>query len=160
MKRTLDFIVTVSLSLILLTACNKENVNQKAFFYDIDVNGLGKDVQYEFHPFENSDSSAINEMYAIYLALRFSDNCVIKKLPINMEYFSLEHDSIKKSNFIIPLFDENDAYNGRGNFGIYEIEIPLFSRQQFEDSLSLYLSTPEENTKGILSLGIILNPVK
>lgn len=143
-------------TLILSIACSDKL--QKNFFYDLGEEGMIPDKQYLFSPFDSLFFDK-DSFYKIDLSIRYSDNCHIKKLPLEIEYSSLNKDSIYKKKFMVALFDDEDHFKGKGNFGVYEDIIPLLENQPAEEGFFISVSTPDKKTAGLISLGIICKKI-
>ena len=115
-----------------------------------------KNVEYIFNPFNDSIVLKDDKDYKVALIIRYSDECKVKSLPLNIEYASLVNDSIKEKKIVLPLFDEQKYNNGKSNFGVYESEYLLFECQAPEDGFFISIVSPTSDIEGLLSLGIIL----
>lgn len=108
-------------------------------------------AEYIFHPMDDvKNDSLLN----IYIAVRYSDLSTLKYLPLDMEFASLDNDSIKNLKIKVPMFDDKNSNEGKGSFGIYETRC-LSLQTKKEEGFYISLSTPETDTRGILSLGVI-----
>lgn len=149
----------ISVSLIFLLgiiniSC-KENMNIKSTeFYDFTQEGMVPKLEYIFYPFKECEDSASVD-YDLYLLLRYSDNCNLKELPLNIEYSSLSEDSVKNMHLKLDLFDRDDKKNGKGNFGIFETECLLLKNQKYQEGFFISVSTEELRTRGVLSMGVL-----
>lgn len=112
------------------------------------------DTEYIFYPFENMTANDSISNYEIILSLRITDQCLIKNFPLNIEFASLQNDSIQNKKLNFSLFNEENQKIGKGNFGIYQYKKTLIDKIKPEEGFFITLSTPEQNTQGIISLGI------
>ena len=151
-----DFFILVFL---LLCVCCKGNIeNRDAEFYDFGNEGMAQNLEYVFTPFKDSLILKANEEYKLEISVRYSSLCTLKKLPLHIEYSSLEHDVIHHKDVDIALFDDADNINGKGNFNIFETKFPLINNQKPEEGYFIAVSTPEKSSKGVVSLGIVTYP--
>lgn len=142
--------------LLFLFSCREKIGIQNIEFYDFGKKGMLKNVEYIFNPFNDSIVLKDDKDYKVALIIRYSDECQVKSLPLNIEYASLVNDSIKEKKIVLPLFDEQKYNNGKSNFGVYESEYLLFERQAPEDGFFISIVSPTSDIEGLLSLGIIL----
>lgn len=144
------------LCFIFLLGCASTANQNNALFYDVGEDGLIPDYSYEFSNLDSLlDESSKDSKYNLFLELRFSDRCKIQTLPLKIEFFSLQSDTIFNFDTDINLFSDNDKFTGKGNFGIYENKIPVWTCKKIPEGLTFSVSTPEKNTDGIISIGII-----
>lgn len=141
--------------LTVLTSCIKNKDYKEGSYFVFDEKGMFPYREYTFYPFEKFEGSSPKNVFSIFISLRYTDSCNLKFLPLKIEYASLVKDSIIEKNINIPLYDDNGLFKGKGNLGIYESEISLIKKQHFEEGFFISISTPETNTEGIISLGII-----
>lgn len=141
--------------LIALSSCIKNSEIKEATFVNFGENGLQPNEQFTFYPFEKIKHPNSKDDYSISISIRYLDICELKYLPLKIEYASLENDSIIEKKIIIPLFDNNGIYKGKGNLGLYESETDILSSQPFENGFFVSITSPEVKTQGILSLGVI-----
>lgn len=143
--------------LILLYSCGDTKI-KGIQYQNFGTEGIVPEQDYVFYPFQNIDKPETNKPYEISLVIRISDLCRIKELPLNIETGSPLLDSIYSFNLKVNLYNDSDLMKGKGNMGISEISVPLFSEINFDSDRFISLSTPEKETKGIISLGIISTP--
>lgn len=140
--------------LIALGGC-QNNKTHWSEFYNFGSNGMGKETEYVYYPFGDSITLKDNNIYSIDIVARYSQECQLTNLPLKIEYASLINDSIKQSQLLLPLFDKENKIVGRGNFNVYESSVNFLKNLNSEDGFFMSISTIEESTKGILSLGIV-----
>lgn len=144
----------ISFLILFLGSCQDKTGVSFVEFYDFESEGLIPNKEYIFHPFQ--DTLYLNtDKVDIFLAVRYNEDCKIESLPLFLEYASLESDSIKNQSINIQLFEEREEFPKKHKMGIYEKEITLLKDQKREEGFFLSLSTPEKNTRGINSVGII-----
>lgn len=163
MKRVINISFILLIPLLIHTSCKKSEDLEESCFYDFDREGMKPDLQYIFNPFKDfQDSLKINEkeIYSIDLIIRYSELCELRKIPLDVEYASLDNDSLKTKRIEISLYDESDYIEGKGNYGIYDVTVPFLKHQVVEKGFYISISTPEKSTHGILSLGIICKNIK
>lgn len=142
------------LSVLIFISCVKKSEFIDSSYYDFGEKGMIPDREYIFYPFEKT-KEVIDKELTFYITVRFSDRCGLKSIPLSVEYGSLDDDQINNSEFTIPLFDDYGNSKGKGNWGIYEVELPFLKDKKYEEGFFISLSTQEKDTHGILSLGII-----
>lgn len=138
-----------------MQACNLNNRDSTSIFYEFDNEGPGKNTEYLFNPFDSVSTYRAKENFDIILEVRYNGLCKIKTLPIAMEAAGFENDSVIAHELQIPLFDTEDIALGKGKMGVYEIYYPLFDNLRPSETFFISLSTPLEDTQGIISWGII-----
>ena len=156
MKRTINFsFLLVFFSLFIFLSCEKNSQFQEASFFDFGEKGMVPNFQYVFYPFKALSDSSGNDCFSITLAVRYTSEYKYKNLPLKVEYLSSEPDTIIERILSVPLFDDKDGFTGKGNLGIYEAKVPLIEITGFGEDFFISIETPENNTNGILSLGVI-----
>lgn len=112
---------------------------------------------YEFMPFDSLlyKDSLLKFDYNLFLIVRYTEKCRLKNLPLNIEYASLNRDSVISLNINIPLYNSNGRPVGYGNYGLYETSYALLEKINPEEGFYIAVKTHEENTPGINSLGIV-----
>lgn len=157
------FLSAALLSLFFLTgACGRsQNINKAgAQFYNLDSRGLSRDVPYELNLGDNLNYDSLsNHLYNISFIVRYSENCRLKMLPLDLEVIYNLEDSLIKKHLDLPLFDNNDIIEGKGAYGVYRIETPLDSNQKIDQSFSIVVTSHQEETPGILSFGVSWNNI-
>ena len=128
---------------------------RESFFYDLGEEGLIKDHQYVFYPLSEFSDSLQNSFFKIDVSVRYKSSCRLKELPLKIEYSSLEADSVYDTKIQIPLFGDDDSLKGKGNYGLYDETVTLFKSHPFEEGFFISISSTEEDTHGIISLGIV-----
>ena len=137
---------------------SSDSENEYSIFIDFSHRGMEPKMEYLFDSFGSLPGDSIGKNCCIDIAVRYSDMCNLKALPLNIEVIS-QTDSISNYKIDFPLFNTYDTKAGKGNFGIYEKKLPLFSKPISSQVLQIAISTNEKNTKGILSLGIICKKI-
>lgn len=146
---------------LLVSSCVKVSEFDESIFFDMENHHMGKDVEYIFKPFEKlSEEKCKGKFFLVELAVRYSDICDLQSLPLDIEYASLAHDSIKNLRILMPLFNEADEMQGKGNFGVFQSGQILLKKQPYEEGFFISVSSPVEDTQGIVSLGITLKESK
>ena len=154
MKNFALFIHLIFVS-ILFVACDRIQHSKISSFYEFADSEMVPGKEYLLCPFEENEAAKSDSLFSFKVSLRYSDKCRLKNFPVNVEISSLEADSIINMFLEIPLFDEAGVRYGKGNFGIYESDHVLFRRRKIEEGECFTVSTPEKNTAGIISIGII-----
>ena len=147
------YLVIIFTSLIFI-GCKKDVSPTKSDFYDFNEGGMTPDMEYVFVPSEELTKESIDHNYCVNLIVRYLDSCSISALPLNIESNFNDTDSICIVNMEIPLFSENGVPIGKGNFGLFDISIPLFNDVKVSDISFISISTPEKHTQGIISIGV------
>lgn len=144
---------------IFLFSCSTQPEQSRSSFIDFDDSGMLANKEYLFQPFDSISPSIANNLYDLYLELRYSNVCRIKQLPIDIEIGSVWDDSIINKKINLKLFDKDDNFQGKGNFGVYEISANIIDSIKIKDGFFISVSTPESNTKGIISLGTLIKKI-
>lgn len=156
MKRIHNFSFPVLCFILsFLLSCEKSEDRKTTFFYDFDQEGMIPGFEYVFYPFEDSLELRNKNNNFLDLKIRYSDKCNIRTLPLNLEISSLQRDTLQTISIEVPLFNEEDSMEGKGNFGVYETSLPLLKNVPVEESFFVSVFTPETKTQGILSIGIV-----
>lgn len=137
--------------LICLQACGPQKEINISEFYDLGPKGMLKDMEYVFSP-ELKDGK-----YEVLMALRYNLQCNLETLPLNMEYYSGDSDSVV-SVLRTVTFPEAQGTHGKGSFGVYQIENMLLENFIAEEQSYITISTPATQTNGLISLGLIFIP--
>lgn len=153
MKKYIPFLFS-----LFLIGCGNltHQIPEKNFsvFIDFGEEGLIPEKNYLFDNLDSLANVSKLKNGVLEICVRYTDRCKIKNLPLNVEYSSLSSDSIYSKSIEINLFDNEDNVKGKGNFGIYETVFPVISDINFKDALYISISTTENLTSGILSLGV------
>ena len=139
--------------------CSRDFSKENASFVNFGGEGLEPGREIVFYPFRNTRLDSIDTRYDVDLVVRYVDKCSLKSLPINVETSSCNADSISNRHFTIDLFDDSGNYSGKGNFGFYEKVVPLLEAKSYDEGMLIAVSTTEENTRGIVSLGVVCNQI-
>lgn len=150
--------------MISVFSCSEIGEYSESTFIDFGEKGMIPKYEYLFYPFEkiseeNKNSISKSEEFKMFLEVRYSDQCIISQLPLNMEYSSVNQDSIFNKKLNIGLFDVEDNGLGKGNFSIRTTKIPLFDSLKIDKDLFVAFSTDATQTEGILSIGITIIPI-
>ena len=137
-------------------ACREASSVQDSQYYDFDSRGMIPNMEYIFYPFKDSLLTKSQQKFDIVVSLRYTDNCPLRDLPIDIEKASLDNDSIISQHCLIPLFDMEGKISGKGNYGIYEAKKVLFRDAIYEEGYYISISTPQQDTSGLLSIGVTL----
>lgn len=148
-------LLTAVFSLILFCACRQKGGNQFSDFIDLGETGMSPGRQYIFEPFKVNLKDSLPNDFNVFIEIRYSEKCKISGLPLLIEYSSLKEDSIHNAEILIDLFDMNSNLPGKSAYGIYETSYKLIEHQPFEESFFVSIATPEIDTGGVLSLGVV-----
>lgn len=152
-KKLITIIFFLSIC-VFLPSCRESAESIGYAYIDFDKEGILKDIQYELSPLEPLKSDSLKDKrYDISILIRYQGSCPVKNFPLSTETLYNISDSIVQKDFEIKLFDNNDEIKGTGNYGIYQIEIPLASDKILDNKFFISFSSPH-NVPGILSLGI------
>lgn len=150
--------ISKSFLLLLFVACfscSDNKIPYNSEFYDFGHKGMEARKEYLFYPFKDQEDSTSKKSYNINLILRYSDKCEIKCLPLDVEAGSLWRDSLLHARIPVRLFDDEDNVAGKGNYGVFETEVPVLHTDSIMDGMYISISTLEKHTDGIVSLGIV-----
>lgn len=138
-----------------LPSC-RQSQEQNSSFIDFGSKGMAKNVEYLFHPFDDlKDSLNSSSRYDICLVARYTQQCKLQSLPIDIEIVSLECDTIFNLKKDLSLFNKKGKVLGKGKLAVYETSIPLVKDIKRQEGYSVAVSTPEGNNEGIISIGIL-----
>lgn len=155
-----------------LSGCRDESQPQISQFYDFDGRGMIPDLEYVFSPFDSigiveksrymginsySDSSYSKPPtgdYEVAISFRYNHKCDLKSLPLSFEWGSLGEDSIRHGDIFID-FPSPAEGRAKGNFGLYETNKTIIKKCRGEEGLYIAVSTPEKQTRGLVSMGVV-----
>ena len=147
------------ISFLGLTGCSSfpssNRLDGISTFYNFGNGGMIKDRQYVFSNYD-STLNVSSGKFSMLLTVRYNDRCKISELPLEVEYPDDNTDTIVKREILVSLFNENDNYEGTGNFGIYEKTIPFQDDYTVGDGFFVSVATSASSTKGIISIGLNL----
>lgn len=146
--------LATSFLLFSLSSCHYPLSSEKFIISDLGTEGLQKDLEYFFQPFDSVNVLNKNQKYYISIYTRFNETCKINSLPLNIEWSENIEDTIHDLKISLPLFDKFNS-NGKGNYGIFETEVPLIILNSPDTTFFVNISTPEKDTRGIIALGLI-----
>lgn len=149
------FSIAVTILLLSFFSCVRDSKIYNVSFYEFPASGLIPSKDYIFYPFENWNHDSINNIYNLFLVVRYTDQCKLKYLKLNVESSSFNYDSIHNEVVKIDLFDNDNHFCGKGGFGFYENSFPIIKNQPFDENLSIAVSSAEKDTKGIIALGLL-----
>lgn len=143
----------------ILSACGWNEAKGNFKFYDIADREISPEEVFSFRPFElnpnqSSDTIAMNDRYKVNLIVRYTDNCKIKGVPLEVEMTSMKMDSVFSCHLEVPLFDNEDNALGKGSYGVFETEQTIPFNPIFDPDLEITVSPTQEIPSGIISLGI------
>ena len=147
--------IIITLLFALFISCEHNNI-ASSHYINIGADGIKQSEEYLFSNL--SDTLAINEnkKHDLLISIRYSDLCKFSTLPLEIEYGSLNSDSISKKSIDIRLFDKNGKPFGKGKFGFYESTVPFISDIFIDPSFFISLYTKQASISGINSIGVIL----
>lgn len=150
MKHLHEFRILICLSLLLIfmSTCQKSDHECFSQFYDIGSEGLLADSEFLYQP-KVSDG-----IYDILLVVRYTNKLDLESIPIKIEYFSGELNEIQYKSETINFSSQEDNIK-KGNFGVYQLEMPLLNDIKVEDGFYVTISPSISVDCGVISLGII-----
>ena len=156
------FLVVKFIFLVLLlglASCKQNNFSEISEFYDLGNEGMISKMEYEFQPFKEIPYDSVGSAYELKLTIRFLDRFNQKELPIVAEWYDTGRAIFEKDTVLINLFSNQFNKAGKGNFGFYEIIYPLTKIKNPDENFVISVMTPETNTKGLISLGVICDKI-
>lgn len=146
---------------VCLVSCREDKDKMGSSFIDLGIDGMTQDYQYIFQPLESLYFDSIStSRFNVELILRYTDKCRFKELPLVTESFLKLNDTIDTREMSIPLFNQEGKVKGKGNYGIYQEEVPFLQDQELDENFFISLSTTEPDTEGIVALGVKWERVK
>ena len=149
-----NFQVICILLVLMMGSCSSKSGEEWSEFIDFGSDGMIPHREYLLYPFQNHLEDSIQKEATIYIGIRYTDNCKVKNLPLNVEYSSLLADTIRERQIDIPLFENQGGENANSHLGIYEKYVLLRPNLLIDSSQYFLLSTDTQDTKGIISIGI------
>lgn len=156
MRIIIDFRNFLSIIIVLccLCSCSSQSKEQKTTYIELDAEGLVPFDEYLFYPLKDCCEDSLKAVYDLWLNVRYTDECRIKYLPLNIEIGSLDSDSIRMKQLNVPLFNENGHLGSKGNLNLFNSQIKIIENLHFEEGFFMAVSTPESHTKGIIAIGV------
>lgn len=143
--------------LISFCSCNGNKTEVNTYYLDFENQSMYGGKEYLIQPFTQSDSS-FYQMCDVYVSLRYSMNCKIISLPLDIEYFDCDKDTIFNKSLTLQLFDNKNNVKGKGNYGLYESSSLLLENQPVCSDFFISISTPSDISEGLISIGTVLSP--
>lgn len=109
--------------------------------------------------FDNLFDSIIideNKRYDIFISIRYSEMCQLQTIPLEIEYGSINSDTIQSKKILINLFDGNDKTIGKGNMGLFETSTELLSDIYLNEGFFVSIKTEQTSAYGITGAGITI----
>ena len=162
MKKRINPLSTIILLIFILLcieACSDHTNPSFTEFVELGNEGLTPGYEYVFQNFDQSVlEKKINRdsLFGVDLLIRYNDQCRISELPLEIEYYSILQDSVISIHESISLFGNNDTQSFSNHFGLFEIRIPIIEKIIKSNVFFISLKTFEEDTQGIIALGISL----
>lgn len=149
------FLFSLFFGLFFISGCKKTLIEDYSVFYDLGEEGMKPKMEYLFYPFKNIINDSIPKNLKVYLVTRYHENTPINYLPLELEYYDSNLDTIKNYEIKLNLFDDSGLTEGKGSYGIYESKYELMSLDHLYKDFFLSISTIEEKTQGLISLGVV-----
>ena len=147
------FWIGILLCMGLMPACG-DNHREYIEFIEIGNGGLGRNIPYCFH-LPDSLYALSNDSTDIYLEIRYTENYSLKNLILDVEVAGSKKDTIETHRYDMSLFSDMDMANERKGLSILSKTLPIYSTSIDNIPIEITISTPMEDTNGIISLGII-----
>ena len=125
-------------------------------YINLGNDGISQGTEYLFDNLLDTLTYNQNKGYNILLSIRYSDLCDIAKIPLEMEYGSVNTDTVTQKSIEINLFDKSGKPIGKGNFGCYEETSKIFSDIVIDECFFISLCCKQHSIPGINSIGIII----
>lgn len=160
-SRRLHGWILFSLPLIAcgITSCGKLTPVVYSEFVNIGDKGIPQYWDYTFSPVPFDSTELELGHYDVILIVRYSNKCVSRSVIFDIESFSITQSHPDSTRVEIPLFKTDGVPVGKGNFGVFEITDTLSRDIKLPEGYVISISTPipEEETKGIIDIGIKLS---
>lgn len=140
----------------LFVACGNGNDIVSSRYINLGNEGITQGNDYLFENLIDSLSNKDKKGYNIFLSIRYSDLCNVVSLPLEIEYGSVNSDTISKKSVGLNLFDDKGKPIGKGNFGLYEETQSIISDILVDDYFFISLSCKQPSISGINSIGILI----
>ena len=156
------FFPILSLLSTCFVSCNPYNEKQTYQNMEFGGQGMEKDKFYTF--FFNETDSASNdgknttdgkETGEVNLIIRYTARYPHANLLLDINYLKEGETDFVTKRIDIPLFSEEGTAVKENGYGLYTKIISLDSLQVDSNGIELSVSTPIEDTSGLVSLGII-----
>ncbi|MCH5229825.1 MAG: hypothetical protein J1F12_07540 [Muribaculaceae bacterium] len=127
---------------------------EEAEYINFDAEGLKSSIEYTLAPVKTFNLKDSANYCSLYIMVRYTDSCLIRQLPLSVEYSLANSNAVSTDKINIPLFDQEGVSYGHGNLTLYETSYLLKENAQIDNCFYLSFETPEKNTEGIISVGI------
>lgn len=149
-----DILIAISLfSIIILSGCN--NISENSNFIDLGSSGMEKGVNYEIYlPRIQNKDIVVDDVY-VDIVIRFTDFYKYDNVLLDVTYVNLHKQADETIRVDIPLseYDKDNFEKGRS---VHSIKFKILEYKEIDQECPVYISTPMENTNGLISLGLIL----
>lgn len=156
-KQIIRRILASCLFLMLLMSCRKKDEILFSEFIQFNNAEMISDENYVIAT-DIIDSLILeNPSSKSYILVRYTDLCDVSRIPLEVEFTSAD-SRVETLDIELPLFKESNSDSGetRDAFGIYESKIPLPFTPDYRSGGYISLSSPQNDIKGILALGLII----
>lgn len=158
--KKLPCLILFGIYIFSLSSCQRIELYGSSEFVDFDHSGFTPGKEYLFVPFENLvDSQFKDSLFNVSVAIRYSANCPLKSVPLSVEYYSPEVDSIVNLKINVNLFGKDNDPLGKGHYGIYELLFPLLKEMKPIEDFTISLMSQQANGEGIAAFGVVADPV-
>ncbi len=155
MKATLSLLAGL---LLMMPGCSQINVADYSGFTNIPPSGMPTGWEYELAPEAVDSVLDLSKLYDVVLSVRYTASCPSKNIIFNIEEFSMAHERPDSSKVELQLFDKDGQPEGHSRYGIIEITDTIRKDYHIPAGYSFSLSSPlpQEATRGIKAVGLIL----
>lgn len=146
---------------VLLCGCRSDTQPKWIHFENVDSNGWSREHPMTFMPYPEDSAEIRHSRYDIDLILRYGSRHPLKSVPMAIE-FENDKGTLRVDTLSVALANQSGQHLGKFSNGIYTLEIPLAKAQTLSEgySISLQPLMEAEHTRGLLNVGIRLNPAK
>lgn len=159
-KSTIVFLLTILITILLSAGCGKTNLPEVDYsrFYMIPEEGIPQNWVYEFNPTQSDSLSVISKAHNIVIVVRYTYECASEEVVLNLEEMSLDNQKPDSTELRLRLFDKKGNPAGRRGYGIFEVSDTIRRNFRIGDGYALSVSSPipDEQTRGIKAIGIVL----
>ena len=127
-------------------------------FISFSSEGMIKNKWYDFSfdLSEKYNQIEPSSFYDISIEVRYSGLFKYKNLPIVIECYNCTTDTINQYKVDIPLFDSGGEAVVKSKYGIFETQYKLENKVKLDSCVSYSLTTPLDNSEGIINLGLLI----
>ena len=153
MKSKAGFFLLIFLFMNLIS-CKEEKGYESSSFFDFGTKGMNENTYYSFRPDSVFGNERLPRECDVILTVRYTQDYEGESLLLNYEETSQSMDSILNGNLRLDLFPSSGYSVSHNMFPIHELDTVIFRKVMVTDDFEISLFTPQEDSRGIKSIGV------